>query len=421
MKFPLESAVFSALKIGVNQLLPILVLPFLMGRLGDYPFGVLMIVQTLSVFGVVFVEFGFGLSGVRLVTEARGGSPLLQAYRDVNLVKLMACGVGAVALWLGVQIVEMDAATRLALVAGYLSVLGAAVQPLWFFSGLERFKLISLTQIIARGLCLGAVFLVVRSPADFLLAVALYFLPNVLSGLWLRAYASGALHALGARDVPYRLDLGRATGVLRTASDYFLAQSSAIVFAGLNTLVVGYFCGAVDSGRYALAEKLMRGLAILSAPVTEAIYPRVVAGFQSDVPGVLVTLRRWFWLGLLVYGVVCGLLVVAWWVASTVHVEQKWLDIGFLLLLLSPVPGLIYANNLCGTQVLLGLGHAILFRNVLMRSCIVLVGCSLLFSLWWGVVGAAVALLTGEFLICLGMWRASCEVIGYNWVRTVRH
>ncbi|MEY2874739.1 MAG: hypothetical protein RLZZ373_2110, partial [Pseudomonadota bacterium] len=88
MKLPLENILFSALKIVVNQILPIIILPYLMKRLGDHQFGLMMIAQTVSLFGVATVEYGFNLTGVRRVVMIGSNRlQLLHLFRDINLVK----------------------------------------------------------------------------------------------------------------------------------------------------------------------------------------------------------------------------------------------------------------------------------------------------------------------------------------------
>ena len=56
---------------GANYLLPLLILPFLVRVLGTEKFGLIMFAQSLATFLMVFVDFGFNLSGTREVSLSR--------------------------------------------------------------------------------------------------------------------------------------------------------------------------------------------------------------------------------------------------------------------------------------------------------------------------------------------------------------
>ena len=414
MQLPLGNILFSALKIIVNQVLPIVILPYLLKKLGDFNFGLLMIAQTIALFGVTTVEYGFNLTGVRSVALVRQDpARLLELYRDVNLVKLLFCLLCAVIFWLAQQFFPMDIDLCLAVAAGFLMVLGAALQPNWFFMGMEWFRQISLVQIFSRATCLLLIFFLVQSEDDFLSALALFFAPTLLSGALLLVAAQR--HFSRGAAATYRVDQPRLSRLVRDGADVYLSQMAASLFSSTNTLVLGILSGPVDSGRYALAEKLMRGVAVLSTPVTEALFPRVVAGLKADLHTGLAFLRRVVLAGGLAFVLVAVLSCVFFDFATERIGLSGGGHIKELFAVMAIVPGLIFLNNICGTQIVLGLGHARLFRNVVMVSGLSLVGCSWLFSWLWGAPGAAVALLTGEVVICVGMAWASVRVVGWNW------
>lgn len=415
MKLPLENILYAALKIVVNQVLPIVILPYLMVRLGDRLFGLMMIAQTVSLFGVATVEYGFNLTGVRRVALLRENRPALgRLYRDINAIKLGLCLACAVLLAGGLVIAKPEPEVTLALAFGFLTVLGAAVQPNWFFMGVERFKVITFTQVLARAICLTLVFVLVTVPGDYLVALCLFFLPTLGSGV-MQVFVAQR-HFQGTALAEHRFEAATLRASLREGLDVYISQMAATLFASVNTLVVGWFAGAAESGRYAFAEKIMRGVAVLSTPVTEAIFPRVVGGLKSDLEATLRTLRRLLFAGVGVYGLVALISGFGFELAVSALELTRASQIGDLYQIMAIVPALIYANNLCGTQVVLGLGHARPFRNVVMGSGVLLVMWSLLLVWQWGAQGAAWALLLGELGICIGMVVLSVRVTGRRWI-----
>lgn len=415
MKLPLENILFAALKIVVNQVLPIVILPYLMTRLGDHLFGLMIIAQTMSLFGVATVEYGFNLTGVRQVALVRGDRLALgRLYRDINLIKLLFCAICAVLLAVGVVIAVPDPEITLALGVGFLTVLGAALQPNWFFMGLERFKVITFTQVVGRAMCLLLIFRWVTGPGDYLAALLLFFLPTLVSGV-IQILVAGRYFA-GTDLSMHRFNAETLRAAVRDGFDIYVSQMAATLFASVNTLVVGWLVGAAESGRYAFAEKIMRGMAVLSTPVTETIFPRVVAGLSTDLEPTLCLLRRLLFAGVAVYLAAAVVMGVGFGTVAHAFGLAHTAQIGDLFQVMAIVPALIYANNLCGTQVALGLGHARAFRDVVMGSGVLLMAWSLLLVWQLGAQGAAWALLLGELGICLGMASLSVRVIGRFWI-----
>lgn len=415
MKLPLENILFAGLKIVINQVLPIVILPYLMKRLDAHLFGLMMIAQTVSLFGVATVEYGFNLTGVRQVALAGGDRLVLQGlYRDINLLKLIFCLGCALVLAVFCLVAAPPADLVLALACGFLTVLGAAVQPNWFFMGLEKFKDITFSQVISRAVCLLAIFVLVNRPQDYVLALVLFFLPTLLSGLIQRVLAGRFLAGVGSPM--HRIGPGDLSRLAREGVDVYLSQLAATLFASVNTLVLGIFIGAAESGRYAFAEKIMRGVAVLSTPVTEAIFPRVVAGFDTHLETALVFLRRILLVGAVAYLVVAILSTLGFDTVVKLLALQRAADIRDVFAIIAIVPGLIFINNICGTQIVLGLGHARLFRNVILVSGFIAVLWSLVLVQILQVTGAAWALLLGEIGICAGMMWASFKVVGRAWL-----
>lgn len=417
MKIPIKNIFFSALKISINQVLPIVVLPYLMGRLGDYLFGVIMIAQTVAMFGVVTVEYGFNFTGVRQVALLKNDKRALgHLYRDINLVKLLFCAFCAMLVAAYIVFVKPDPEISLALVMSFITVLGAALQPSWFFMGLERFKVIAFAQVAGRAVCLMLLFVLVIEPSDYFVALLLFFLPALVSGAVQIFLANRYFFDIDINK--HSFDVKSLVKVVCDGFDIYVSQIAATLFASVNTLVVGWFAGAAESGRYAFAEKIMRGVAVLSMPVTEAIFPRVVAGLRADAQSTLSTLRRLLFAGVAAYLAVAVVLSMSFdaliQMLGISRAAQG--QIGDLFQVIAVVPALIYVNNLCGTQVVLGLGHARVFRNVVAGSGVLLVGWSLLLVSQWGALGAAWALLLGELGICLGMVVLSTKVIGRFWI-----
>lgn len=418
LRFPRRNVAFSLTRLVVNQILPLAVLPLLLHRLHAEPFGQLMMAQAIGWYFVVVVEYGFNLTGVRALTlvkdDANRVSELLVEVGTTRLA-IAACLAALLAASTALRLFNED--ITLLVIVGFIAALGAAVQPIWFFQGLEKFPLISLVQMFSRAICLGSIVWLVHDPSHLLLAQCLMSAPFLVSALILspaahRFYRPG--NTQSGRSVMQ--DLARH---LRDGWDVFLSQVATTLFTSTNTLVLGNLLSATAAGHYTLADKIVRGVAMLTSPVTEAIYPRVAANIARDPAQTLAFARRVLAVGagvLALAGV--ALVALAPGIARMMGGADGAADVARALGIMAFIPLAIFTNNICGTQILLGLGHKRAFRNIVLLAGAAVPLSSLLLVPQLGFVGAPVGAVIGEALIVGLMMFASIRAVGRNWLRS---
>ena len=380
------------------------------------PFGLLMMAQAIGFYAVVLVEYGFNLTGVRAAALSRDKPADLSALIvGVGMTRLLialalACGLALVA-----ELGHIDGDLSLLLIVGFTSALGSALQPLWLLQGLELFPLMSMVQLLSRLVCLGSIFFVVRTPGDLLTAQLLMSAPFLVSSLILVPVAHRWFHA--ANDT---LSLSRILGLvahhLRSGWNVFLSQVATTLFTSTNTLVLGSMLGPAAAGNYAVADRLVRGVAMLTTPVTDAIYPRLVAALRHDLAQALVFARRVLWTGVGVLAAAgAAIVLMSGLIASIMGPPSGQRAIALSLAIMAFNPMAVYANNIFGTQVLLGLGHESTFRNIVLVSGATVPCSCYLLTPWLGFIGAPVGATLGELAILTGMLVASQRAVGHRW------
>lgn len=398
---------FSGVRLVVNQLLPLLALPFILGQVGADEFGIMIFTQAIAWYFVVLVEYGFNLTAVRAVAIDRTNPASIRTtLYDVLATKLV---LFCLSLFLvsGIILAFFGSSTSTAyhLLIAMTLALGAALQPIWLFQGLEEFGLISVVQVGSRLACFGGIFLFVQDREDAYLAQFLMALPYCVNAVILLPIAVrrfGRPPRRGLRDWA-----SASIATIRDGFDVFVSQLSTTLFSSTTTVLSGVVLGTTISGYYGLAEKMIRGVAMLTSPIAEALYPRLSTEFASGgaadrwrafdlVKRVLVIVGA----ALLTAGLV--IIILADDVARILSFNGAGTsEIQTTLCWLAFVPLLIFVNNIFGVQVLLGLGFKHLYRNAVLASGLLIpvLGCTL--PALWGFVGFPIALFAGELLLAL--------------------
>ncbi|REE22810.1 PST family polysaccharide transporter [Paraburkholderia sp. BL27I4N3] len=266
-----------------NYLVPLATFPYLTRILGPSQFGVVSYVIAITVYGTVCTEWGFNLSGPRMVSKCRQDRARLnELIWSIIGAKASLCVISSTALFAVVRfdhhIQELGAAVWI----GWLSVLANVFTLNWLLQGLERFSLFATIALVGRFATLPLTFCVVTSPIDVNAAVAVQS-------------AASLIVAVGSMSVAYQQGLLAAPlfswRTIRTqlveSTDMFISAASVSLFSATNAVILGGISGPYQVGLYAAADKLKTVGNMVPAQINTVLYPRVAAFFsQQTVEGV---------------------------------------------------------------------------------------------------------------------------------------
>lgn len=277
---------------GLNYLLPLIVLPYLLRVLGPVSYGAIVFAQSLVGYLIVLTDFGFNLTATREVSLSREDPQrLAQIFWTTLACKagLLAVGI-AVALPLITLVPSLAHHASLIGVCGLL-VLGNVVLPQWYFQGLEKMRTLAVSQVVAKAVSVAATFLLVRSPADTVTAGAILSMPSFLAGL---------LCLLAVRfiaPVPWRCPtVGDIKAALTAAWPLFFGSCAASLYVTSNAFLLGLICGDRAVALYGVGNRVTGATFGVLTPVMQAIYPRTSVVFgRSPAEGraYMKRLLRW--------------------------------------------------------------------------------------------------------------------------------
>ncbi len=262
----------------VDQLLPLLLIPYLARVLGPAGWGLVAFAQAFAIYGIVTVEYGFEYAGTRAVAQGRQ-----QPGRLAELVAgvlgtqlLLACALTLVAVVIQL-LVPAFRDQPLLLWAGLAFAVLQGVAPIWYFTGQERLALIAGIDTGAKLLGTVAVLLLVRGPADGWLVLAASAGASLVS--------TSIAYALVLRETrPGRLSLRLIGHTLRLGASMFLMRLSVLMHTAGNAFLLGLLVAPQQVAFFVAGEKLCRPAAWLLQPINVALLPRLshLVGHSPD-------------------------------------------------------------------------------------------------------------------------------------------
>jgi O-antigen/teichoic acid export membrane protein len=263
---------------GLNYLVPLLLVPYLLRALGPHSYGAIAFAQALMGYAAVVTDYGFNLTAARDISIVRDDPvAVARIYWTTLATKLLLCltSLSAIALivWLTPALRQSWTVTACSSVL----VLGEIIFPQWYFQGLERLRETAMIQALAKVVTAVAVIALVHSSADTLMA-AFILSAHQLAGV-IAAWCLGKSTAPSLFIKPTAADIRAA---LASGWHMFIGGASVTLYGHTNTFVLGLICGDAAVAVYNVGYKLITALQGLVSPVIQAVYPRTSMLFSRD-------------------------------------------------------------------------------------------------------------------------------------------
>jgi O-antigen/teichoic acid export membrane protein len=349
---------------GANFVAPLVTLPYLARVLGPAQFGALAFAQAITQYFVVLGEYGFNLSATRDIARRRDDRDYVsRTFFSVMAAKALLVSVGFAALLLLVAVVPRLREIGLVLVVLYGTVVGSMMLPVWLFLGLEQMTVITAASVGAKAIMIPATFLVVTRASDIVPAAAAYAGSFLLAGgfgLWVVARSRLVRWVRPTwRDVVSRL---------RSGWHVFVSSAAISVYTGTNTVIAGVLGGDAAAGVFAAGEKVVRAVASLNHPVSQAVYPRINAELvRSRRAGIdLMTRVGWLQGGVMLLASMA--LAVGSRPLAALAFGGRYAGAAQVIAILSPIPIAIGMGCIFGVQALLPLGFQRTFSRVVLAG-----------------------------------------------------
>lgn len=384
---------------AASILLPLITLPYVTRMLGIEAWGRLAFVQIVLGYFTLITNWGFQWSTTRKVAALRGDLPKLSGIFMATWVAqwFLALVVSAVLL-LMIAVVPFFQKDAVLYLYGIGLIISGVLFPSWFLNGLEQMKAVAAIQITARVAAVPLIFLLIRSPSDAPLMIAIGAAGGLLSGvltiLWLKKNIALNWQRPNFLQVWEELKEGGAI----FASTVWIG-----LYTTLTPLILGVVVGPVAVGYYALADRARQGAQSMLGPVSQALFPRMSYLFAHDPKQARHLLKC---SGIGIAGV-SGVVSLALWLGAEPIVRllggQSFLPASEVLIWLAPLPFVIGLSNLFGVQVMLPKQKNKAF-NLILGVAGALSLCMILpLILWKGAEGAAINTFLTECYITVTM------------------
>jgi len=257
---------------GVNYVLPLVVMPYLIRVIGLEKFGLLAFAQAFVQYFLILTDYGFNYSATREISLHRENQNKVSLiFSAVTAAKLLLLLICIILLGLILNFIPRFKNDWQVFVFSFGVVVANTVFPVWFYQGMEKMRYISVLNIIGGIVYALGIFLSVKSPADYL------YVPLLQSLIFLAVGIAGFSLAFVKFKVKFTFRiLGGMLRELRAGWQIFVSIVAINAYTNTRIFAVGLLTNNILTGYYSIAEKIAYVIQTFPlASFSQAIYPRL--------------------------------------------------------------------------------------------------------------------------------------------------
>ena len=388
----------SILQVG-SFILPLLVIPYLIIVLGIEKFGLVSLAQAVITYFIVFTDYGFNLTATREISINRGNKKKISSiYNSVYTTKILLGVLSAIILGLILFSVPKLKNEWLLFYYSFTMVIGQLLFPIWFFQGIEQMKYITYLSISAKLIFTGLVFILIKSPSDYIYVNILNGVGNIVASIlsiWLIRYKFNIRFAFSS--------IARIKYQLKEGWHVLLSSLAINAYINSNIIVLGFFANPFIVGYYSVAEKIMFAVRQILVVFSQVIYPHICKLVKIGHFDLVIFFRKIF-IPFASFIFICCLSLFLFPDEIVFFIARKnELAISNLLKIFSFAP-FIVCLNIPAYQTLLAYNLKKSYTIIVTIGSILCICMNIILAYLFQAIGTVVAILITETFITLGLY-----------------
>lgn len=273
----LESFVSLSLLNGLNILLPLVTLPYILRIIGSANYGIYSYIYVIVQYLILLTSYGFNLSATQQIVNAKNDKSQVDIiFNSVITCRLILLLSGILFIILLSPLLLHDKIKQIMFFMGLGIVLGDILNAVWLFQGMEKMRYMTIVNVISKLIFTILIFVFIRYAEDYKYLILLNSLGFLIAGIIsiLIAKKQFKINFFIPKwdDIRYQFKQGLSL---------FGVSLGTNLYSNSNIFILNFFVGESALGIYAAAEKIIKGLQTLTSPITQALFPHIGDDFRN--------------------------------------------------------------------------------------------------------------------------------------------
>lgn len=383
---------------GTNYLLPIIITPYVIKRIGADGFGIIAVTQVVMMFLQNVSDYGFNLTATRDVSQSRENRLVLsRIFYTVLVTKLLIVLVELIGLLLVLFLVPALRPFSALYLLSFVTVIGQGLLMNWLFQGIERMGMVMYISLFSRLVSVALVLVFIRAKPDYIYFLFFTGVGNVLAGT--------VSIFLAIRMLKLKRVMPGGKQILHEFKNGWHIMTSSLAVSSyvyINVIVLRLFYSDTVVGYYSVAEKIISATRQILAVYFQAIYPQVCRLVLTGRREMLAFFRSYYlpFLGM----VLAGSFILFCFPRPIIGIFlSDHQDISASYLRIMSFAPFIICLNIPAYQLLIALDEKRTLFAVFISGTIINLIMNLCIVRTYGPVGTSIIILATECLVTAGL------------------
>ncbi len=262
-----------------SYLIPLITFPYMVRVLGVENLGIVVFVQTIVVYFVNFISYGFNYTGTDQVAKHKENREnLIKVFNAVIYTKLLLLVSSIAILLVLIRVIPVLNDEYWLYIVSILHLVGMALNVDWLFIGLENTKYSTIFNLIGHSIFALLLFTLVKDKNAIILVVFIQSLRFFISGILSLLYAIKR-YKLKFVSTPFYL----VKDQIKMGFYVYLSNLGILLYTKGNFIILGLLTSSVIVGYFAIAEKIFWLLTCLAVPINRTIFPHLSRLYISSL------------------------------------------------------------------------------------------------------------------------------------------
>ena len=254
-----------------NLLTPLISYSYLIRVLGKEKYGLIILAQAIISYFFIIVSFGFNISATKEISIHREDKEKVnEIVSSVLIIKSFLFLLSIIFLGILFIFIPRAHGYEILFLLTMSICLNDILVPVWYFQGIEQMKYITYITLISRLTFLSLIFVVIKSPDDYLLVPVFFGVGHLISGI------ISMLIVFYSRKIQFLFQsVETLTKYFKDSFPIFISNLSVNLYVGTNKVIVATFLGLAEVSYYDLAEKLTSVIKIPQIILNQTLFPKI--------------------------------------------------------------------------------------------------------------------------------------------------
>jgi len=387
---------------GINFLVPLLLMPFILRIFGVEKFGEYFYAQSVLQTYALFIDFGFVVTAVKAISNSEEDNNERNKTASFVIVFKLILTLISVIFFFGYFFLEGFNANNFYLFLFVFSSFCFQINlPIWFFQGIQKNSIFSLVNLISKIILLCFVFFTITKNSPLFLiplyeAIA-YLVALILSFLIMIYFQKFSF-------IKFKIKQFKAL-LFESFQIFFISILNWAIVSG-SIIILKKRVSDIEFGIFSAYSRLAYYVFAIVQPLNQALLPFFAKLFSKKSKEAAFELFQKSLLALVAFILFIlisssiGIKYINAYLFGNSNLEQLT-EFRLVFYTLIVWVGFVLINSFISTQFLVTQNKSVIYKRLYLVNAIIAVICSYILSISYGSLGIAFALIAGELIMLL--------------------